>query len=142
MAKHEPLNQNPDLMSAEKRAWWAQRWPGRSPKQPRLVVFQFAMNSTMRPTAPDETIAMGYMGLEKFHDREPGLVLAAIEEQDPSFFDTYPRRKKDHTDEEWVKAKCAIIGHAARAFYRHGRPSYGKPGLRKDSSTQAPLVAL
>lgn len=145
MAINEPeLNPNPNLMSAEKRAWWAQEWSGHLPKQSRLAVFQYAMNSTIRPTAPDETISFGYLNMDKFHDFEPALILSVIEQQDLSFFDTYPRKRHVFKDEEWIKFKCAIIGEAAKAFYRHGLASYVKPNLRKSkhSSYGIPLAAL
>jgi hypothetical protein len=113
-------------------------WSKRALKQPNAAVFQFGMNSTPRPTAPDETIAFGYMSLNKFHDREPEAVLATIEALDPNFFDSYPRKPGTKLDAAFKKA---AIGELARAFYRHGLAAYGKPNLRKGAA-QSPSVPL
>lgn len=133
-------------MSATKRSWWAACWPGRPVKQPRVAVLHYAVNSSVRPSAPDESVAFGYVNHNKFHDREPELVLRAIESQDPHFFDSYPRKAGTVLDEAYKKA---IVGEAATAFYRHGLSAYGKPGLRKvdggnggASAPPAPLAAL
>jgi len=122
-------------MSADKRAWWGAPWSGRALKQPRLAVFHYAMNSTPRPTDPGETVAFGYMSLNKFHDREPEAVLRAIEALDPNFFDSYPRKASTQLDPAYKKA---VIGEAARVFYRHGLAAYGKPGLRKQDDPPTP----
>jgi len=136
--EHEPLSTQPNLLSAEKRAWTMVPWSKRALKQPNAAVFQFGMNSTPRPTAPDETIAFGYMSLNKFHDREPEAVLATIEALDPNFFDSYPRKPGTKLDAAFKKA---AIGELARAFYRHGLAAYGKPNLRKGAA-QSPSVPL
>jgi hypothetical protein len=141
--KHEPLDSEPGLMSATKRSWWAAPWDKRPVKQPRLGVFQYAMNSTVRPTAPNESVAYGYVSLSKFHDREPEAVLKAIEALDPSFFDSFPRRDLNAPMD--VADKKAAIGDAARVFYRHGLAAYGKPGLRKNktpATLSAPLAVI
>lgn len=120
--------------------WWPMLWPGRPVKQPRLAVLHWAVNSTPRPSHPDETIAYGYMNLNKLHDREPEAILRAIESQDPTFFDTYPRAEGTDLDDAFKKA---AIGEAMKAFYRHGLSAYGKPGLRKKPiPTGTPLTAL
>lgn len=135
--KHEPISGEPTLMSPEKRAWWAATWAARpSPKQPRLAVLSYVMSATMRPTARDETILHGYMALNKFHDREPELLLAEIEKLDPGFFEAYPRNPGTKLDDAF---KRAAIGEAARCFFRHGLSAYGKPGLRRKAG---PLAAL
>jgi len=140
--EHEPLSSEPGLMSADKRAWWAGAWEKRALKQPRMAVLQYAMNSTRRPTAPDETVAYGYVSLNKFHDRESLVVLKTIETLDVQFFDSFPRKSTTALDETFKKA---IIGEACRAFYRHGLSAYGKPGLRKHSEPldpENPLATL
>ncbi len=140
--EHEPLSHEPTLMSADKRAWCSGCWEKRGRKQPRIAVFQFAMNSTPRPTAPGETIAYGYMTLNKFHDREPEELLKEIEKIDPEFFDDYPRKPSTPLDDAF---KRAAIGELARAFYRHGLSAYGKPNLRKPPTpvpTGTPLATL
>jgi hypothetical protein len=141
--EHEPLSSEPGLMSIEKRSFWAGLWPKqRHPKQPRLAVLQYAMNGTMRPTAPGESILYGYMTLNKFHDREPEAVLKVIEGLDSDFFAAYPRREDTILDDEFKKA---VIGEAARAFFRHGLSAYGKPKLRKTADpipAGSPLVTL
>lgn len=135
--KHEPLKSDPDLLSEEKRKWIADRRSGGSLEQPRLAVFQTAMNTTPRPTNPKQSIASGYMHNNKFHDREPEALWNAIKEIDPGFFDTYPRKKGTPVDAAFVKA---AIGELARVFYRYGLPAYGKPGLRKTDNS--PLRAI
>lgn len=140
---HEPISSDPTLPSPDKRTWCHRMWNLRGPKQPWFAVFQYAMNSTMRPSAPDETIAYGYVTLNKFHDREPQIVLKAIEEVDPHYFDDFPRKPTTVLDEDF---KCAIIGELARALYRFGLSAYGKPGLRKGAGEPGgppqPLAAL
>lgn len=75
------------------------------------------------------------MNLNKFHDREPDAVLEIIEEKDPKFFDTFPRKKGTKLTTAFKKA---AIGEAARAFYRHGMAAYGKPKLRKPAPPPPP----
>ena len=135
--KHEPLNDQSNLMSEEKRKWCAQPWRKTGMEQPRIAVFQTAMNTTPRPTNPKESIACGYMKLNKFHDRESGEIWKAIEKLNPHFFDTYPRRSGTKLTETFIRA---VIGEIAQAFYRHGVAAYGKPKLRKNSN--APLAAI
>jgi hypothetical protein len=137
--EHPPLDSSHELMSPKKRAWWAEVWDKRPLKQPRLAVLQFAMNSTPRPSAPNETIAFGYMNLNKFHDRESLAIVEAIEAIDPTFFDTYPREASTTFDVDFKKAQ---VGEAAKAFYRHGLAAYGKPGLRSSTSVIGSLAAL
>jgi len=140
--QHLPLNSNPGLLSEDKRKWCASSWNKRALKQPRIAVFHYAMNSTPRPTAPDETIAYGFMTLNKFHDREPEAIRKTIEALDPEWFDSYPKKEGTDFDDSFKKA---VIGELARAFYRHGLAAYGKPGLRKSESdevTNSPLAAL
>lgn len=136
--QHEPLESGPGLMSEAKRQWWAAPRSGGPFKQPRLAVFQHAMNTTPRPTAPSESIAHGYVNNNKFHDREPGLVRKAMEAIESSFFDTFPR--KDSEEPMADQTKDAAVGEAARAFYRHGLAAYGKPGKRRPGNQ--PLTAL
>lgn len=138
----EPLSADPTLLSEEKRTWWAGLWDKRGLKQPRLAVFQFAMNSTLRQTASNETIAWGYTNLNKFHDKEPEAVLTAIEKLDPTFFESYPRRTSTTYD---LTFKKNVISEAARTFYHHGLAAYGKPKLRKQTDSNpvgTPLAAL
>lgn len=138
--EHDPINEEPLLLSPRKRAWWADLWPGRPVKQPRVAVLQWAMNSTPRPSHPDETVAYGYMNLNKLHDREPEAIVRAIESQDPSFFETYPRSDGTQPDDTFKKG---AVGEAARAFYRHGLSAYGKPNLRKKPAPSGtPLATL
>lgn len=114
----------PDVrMSTQKRAWWAATWPSPRPgiKQPRVAVFQFAMNSTTRHSAPDETIAHGYMRQKKLHDGEPGAVLDAILALDPNFFDSYPSSTAKPKSTKYLRA---IIGETALAFYNHGMHNF------------------
>lgn len=132
--EHAPKSDTPTVLSPEKRKFFATARPGSDFKQPRLAVFQHAMNRTPRPTEPSESIAYGYMNLNKFHDREPEAVMLAIREIDPHFWDDYPRRPGKEADDDFVKA---AIGEAARAFYRHGLAAYGKPGLRKEEPNGA-----
>lgn len=127
--KHAPKNAFA-LMSVDKLAWRSAAWEKRPMKQPRVAVFQFAMNATPRPTRPDETVAYGYMNHNRFHDREPEAILRAIEELDPEFFDTYPRKRGTELTDRF---KRMVSGEAAREFYRQGRVAYGIPGLRTDS---------
>ncbi len=111
-------------------------------KQPNIAVFHHAMNTTGRPSAPDESIAYGYMLLAKFHDREPEAIVKAMEAIDPKWFDAYPRKAGTVLD---MKFKRAIVGELARTFYHYGLAAYGKPGLRKgadDMDTSSPLGAM
>ncbi len=146
MKEHDPLSDEPVLLSAEKRAWCASPWEKRGRRQPRLAVFQFAMNSTPRPTAPEETISYGYMKLNKFHDREPEAVLAAIDAVDPEFFDSWPRKATTalSSPSEWSAFKKGAVGELARAYYRLGLAAYGKPKLRrpKDAPPGEPLATI
>ncbi len=119
-------------MTGPVRTWWWSAWScANGPKQPRLTLLQFAMNSETRPTAPEETIAYGYVNNRKFHDREPGIVLAVMEAADAWFFKDFPRDDfaKPMTDAH----KRAVIGMAARTFYRCGQPGY-----RDSSNGQTP----
>jgi len=126
--KHEPLIQQPSLMSPEKRDFWSATWPARpSPKAPRMAVLFYAVSATMRPTARDETVLHGYVSLNKFHDREPELVLKAIESLDPAFFDDYPRKPGTGLTAAFKKA---AIGEAARQFFRFGM-AFDPPDFRK-----------
>lgn len=135
--KNQPLSDQPNLMSEEKRNWWLQPWRKQGMEQPRVAVLHTAMNTTPRPTNPNQSIASGFMKLNKFHDRESGEVWKAIQGIDPNFFNTYPRRKGTKLTEAFIRA---TIGEAAQAFYRHGLTAYGKPKLRKQP--HAPLAAI
>lgn len=137
--EHLPISSEPDLMPRDKRDWWNQVWEGKLPKQPRMAVFQYSMNASFRPTAPNETIAYGYVQNNKLHDKEPEIIVQVIEALDPNFFDNYPRRPNTKYD---LAFKKSIISDAARAFYRHGLAAYGKPKLRKsDPNTSSVLPA-
>lgn len=138
ICEHEPLSKQPNLMSREKREWWTTQWK-EGFDQPRVAVLHNTMNTTPRPTKPDQSIASGFMRLNKFHDRESGEILKAILELDPHFFDTYPRLGIDPlTGDQFQLFAKAVIGEAAQAFYRFGLTAYGKPRLRKN----APLAAI
>ena len=140
--QHLPLESRPSLLSPDKRKWCSEPWEKRQARQPRIAVFQYAMNATRRPSNPDETIAYGYMVLNKFHDREPEAVLRAIQELDPNYFDSYPRKPDTELTEVFKKA---IIAELARVFFRYGLAAYGKPGLRKSSDVpqlSEPLAAI
>jgi len=120
-------------MSTDKRNWWdavlRQPRPGEL-KQTRKAALHHVMNTTPRPSNPNEAIEYRYTTNNKFHDREPGVIVDGLLVIDPHFFDTYPRRKGTKLDRAYMGA---IIGEAARAFYRHGLAAYGKPDLRKPS---------
>jgi hypothetical protein len=138
----QPLDDSSEPMSATKQAWWASAWPKKLPlKQPRVALFHYAMNGTLRPTEPTETMAFGYTNMKKFHDRESGIILDVIEAQDPDFFSTFPRKPGTELTPEF---KRAAIGEAAKAFYHHNQAAYSKPKLRKQtpSSTPQPLVTI
>jgi hypothetical protein len=139
--EHEPLSVEPALPTEERRKHFARPWAKRGIKQPWIAVFHYAMNSTPRPSAPDETIAFGYMNLNKFHDREPEAVVKTIEEVDPNFFDDFPRKPTTALDSAFKKA---AVGELARVFYRYGLSAYGKPGLRKQPAPTpgTPLAAI
>jgi hypothetical protein len=135
MTQFEPLSDEPGLMSEDKRLFWSKEWtnPG-GIMTPNLALFQYAMNGTLRPTNPRETIAMGYTRGSKFHDREPEAVVKAMLVLNPAFFNSYPRKEGTPVDMQLMKA---AVGEAARAFYRHGLSAYGKPGLRKQEPPPA-----
>lgn len=137
--QYDPKSESSEIMSPEKRDWWASLWDKKGLKQPRIAVLQFAMNSTPRPTCPEETVAYGYMVGSKFHDKEPELLLSVIEDLDPDFFVTFPRRSLTKLNYAFKKA---AIGEAARSFYRHGLAAYGKPGLRKHPDCGASSLAV
>lgn len=138
---HEPLEESSELMGAPKRAWWAGGY--RSPRTglmvARVCVLQHVMNTTPRPTEPKESIAFGYMRLNKFHDREPEALVTAIEEIDPGFYETFPRKAGT---ELTLAFKKAVTGEAARSFYRHGLAAYGKPNLRSGQKNDGTLSGL
>ena len=137
---YDPLDSSHELMSPKKRSWWAEVWDKRPLKQPRLAVLQYAMNATPRPSDPNETIAFGYMNLNKFHDRESLAIVEAIEVLDSTFFDSYPREPLTVFN---IGFKKALVGEAVKAFYRHGLAAYGKPKLRNPiSQALTPLAAL
>ncbi len=128
MNQFDPKDNKPTPMSAAKRDFW--NGPFVSPSgitTCRLAVFHYAMNSTVRPTDPSQTIAYGYVQGNKLHDREPELLVQVILAQDPNFFDSYPRKPGAPVTMDLMKT---AVSDAARAFYRHGMPAYGKPGLR------------
>jgi len=142
MAVHSPLAASSSVMSEAKRKFWAAQWRGSASSigQIKVAVLHHVVNTTPRPTYPDHSLALGYTIHDKFHDREPTLIVKEIEAIDPTFFDEYPRaRKSEHMTE---KNKCAAVGEAARAFYRHGAAAYGKEGLRKSNGDSGPLGAL
>lgn len=129
--QHEPLDSTPELLSEDKRKWFSSLHSTiDSLAQSRLFVFQTAMNATPRPTQPDESIAFGYMRLNKFHDREPEKIVESIELIDKDFFNSYPRREGTLLD---LQFKKQVVSEAARTFYKFGLASYGKPKLRKES---------
>lgn len=137
--EHDPLSDEPTLLSPEKRAFCANSWgkPGAF-KQAKVMVFHHAMNTTPRPTAPDESIGYGYMNNNKFHDREPKAIQEAIEKVDPTWFDDYPRKASTALDDDF---KRGVISELARTFYRYGLAAYGKPGLRKQDDPPQPGAA-
>jgi len=137
---HKPLDPTPGLMSEALRRFWEQELPRPSAlKQTRVMALHAAMNTLPRPTSPGESIGYGYQRNNKFHDREPAAIREFLEQVDPSFFDSYPRRAStEFTD----KSKEAAIGEAARAFYRHGLAAYGKPLLRSDAKSDDPLPGM
>jgi hypothetical protein len=139
--EHEPLSAEPAVPTEERRKHYASAWTKRGIKQPWIAVFHYAMNSTPRPSAPNETIAFGYMNLNKFHDREPEAVMKVIEEIDPNWFDNIPRKPTTTLDAAF---KRAALGELARIFYRYGLSAYGKPNLRKqaDPAPGTPLAAI
>ena len=129
MPEFPPLEDSTSLMSESRRKFWASAVHRRSPlKQSHLLVLQSVMGITARPTDPSESIEFGYQNKLKFHDREPELIVEGIEDMVPDFWADYPRQdmKKPMTMQE----KKAAVGEAAKAFYRHGLPGYGKPALR------------
>lgn len=133
MPVHSPLAASSSTMSEAKRNFWSAQWRRSSSSigQIRVAVLQHVMNTTPRPTYPDHSLALGYCLHEKFHDREPALIVREIEAIDPAFFDEYPRSRKSQPMTE--KEKSAAVGEAARAFYRHGAAAYGKENLRKSN---------
>ena len=136
--EHEPLSNEPILPSEEKRKLYASPWGKNG--QTWIMVFHHSMNTTARPTNPNQKIGTGYQINNKFHDRESGVIVDAIEKIDPKWFDPYPRKPTTVLDFEFKKA---IVGELARVFYRFGLSAYGKPGLRKQTEEpNAPLGAL
>lgn len=132
--EHEPLPESTGTMSEEKRKWWDGKWQiPNGLKQTRKALFHHAMNTTPRPTSPDEAIEYGYVTNNKFHDREPEAVVNGMLAVDPHFFNSYPRRETTQLNKAFLRA---VIGEAARAFYRHGFAAYGKPDLRKPSNNR------
>lgn len=133
MAVNSPLAASSSAMSEAKRKFWSAEWrvSDSAIGQTRVAVFHFVMNTTPRPTNLDHSLALGYALNEKLHDREPALIVRKIEEHDPTFFNEYPRSRKSVSMAE--RDKCAAVGEAARAFYRHGAAAYGKEGLRKSN---------
>ena len=126
-----------DRLSLEKLTWWSAPWSGSEAKQPRLAVFQHVMNTSPRPTSPDETIAFGYLRLCKFHDREPAVIAERIRELDPAFFDDYPRKSSTRFDEAFIRA---VIGEAARMFYRSGIAAYRRRAVGLEAKTGGELL--
>lgn len=131
-----PLDGSAALMSEPRRRFWATRLPRKSSLgQTKIMVFHNAMNTTPRPSNPADSIGAGYQESEKLHDREPERLVRAIETLDPNFFDDFPRQ--DMSAPMAMTEKGAAVGEAARAFYRHGLPGYGKPALRADTPISA-----
>ena len=126
--KYKPLQTGATALSEEKRSWWDQLWRVSGLKQSRKVVFQHAMNTTARPTHPGESVEYGYVSNLKFLNYEMTAVVEKILALDSRFFETYPRRKNTKFGMNFMRA---VVGEAARAFYRHGLTTYGKPELRK-----------
>jgi len=109
------------LNSSEKQNWWKRAWPKHLPKQPRLSVFHFAMNSTPRREAPDESIGYGYMTHGGFGEGDFLALFDVFAELDPEFFDSYPRTEAEATlDGDPFAAFIVIVIEAARVFYGYG----------------------
>lgn len=111
--------------------FWAATWSGSSaPKQNKLAVFQYVMNTTPHPTNPSRAIGTVYVAYpEELDESEPRLLVETIEAIDPDFFDDYPR--PDATKPMDMDDKCAVVEDAVVGFYRHGIPwkSRALPGM-------------
>jgi hypothetical protein len=141
VAEHEPISDEPEELSPAKGSWCDQPWSKRGKKQPMIGVFLFVVMGNTRPSNEDETLAFGYVSLNKFHDKEPELIVQKIEEIDPEWFNSFPRKPSTPFD---LKFKKAVVGELAKQYLRRGRAAYGKPDLRgpKGSSTNGTLAAL
>ncbi len=142
VAEHEPLSADAIQLSEEKKAFCAKPWIKQGVKQPHIAVFNYACQSTPRPSDPKETIAYGAMNLNKLHDHEPEAIIKAIEAVDPNWFDTYPRKPGTNFD---MNFKKKVVSELARTFFRYGLNAYGKPGLRTGNSSNGsstPLAGL
>jgi hypothetical protein len=141
VAEHEPLSDEPEELSPAKRNWCNQPWTKRGYKTPHIAVFFFVVFGENRPSAKDEKLAWGIVALNKLHDKEPGYIVQKIEEVDPEWFNSYPRKPSTTFD---LAFKKVVVGELAKAYLRFGRTGYGKPELRgpKDKQSDGTLAAL
>ena len=127
----KPLD-NVTITSGAKLAWRCEQVVCGKHRRTRITIVNLAMCEIRRPTDHATSIADGYVVNKKFHDGEPGIIVDYIDKRWPDFFDSYPRRSTTKLDR---KFKCGVIGELARDMYKGGRPSYGKPGLRRTDDT-------
>ena len=141
--KHKPMPESVEraVLSAAKTDFWETGIVVNGVKQTKLSLFHYAMAVTTRPTAPNESIAAGYTRNAKLHDGEPSAIYDALEALYDHFFDLYPSRTPDRglSKSEYRRKCCAAIGECAQMVYKGGKPSYGKPGLRKDGDSSPGL---
>lgn len=99
--------------------WWSQRWGTRRPKQSRLSVFHYALNTTESAARPGGSVAYAVMCFGQPARLDPAdlaLAVARILDLDPSFFDGYPGGGEP----------AEIVRHAVRVFCNFGLPLDGE----------------
>jgi hypothetical protein len=112
-----------NLISIQKYRWWCQPMVVGPLTNPKIAVLLNLMGWTPRLTDPTESLFNGYCRLDKFHDKEPGLLLSTLLKIDPEFFANYPTREGQALNHAGMKA---AIGEAASAFLKRGVPGWTK----------------
>ncbi len=94
----------------------------------RLVLFLNVVSIVKRPTELKQSIVDGYLVNCKLHDKEPELIVHALQEKTSDFFHGMPNRGTIA-----MTSKKAMVGQIMQSYINLGLPKYGKPGLRNDN---------
>ena len=107
--------------------------PCGSEKRPEMIrktLLDNVLTSTPRKTNPRQMIADQARLADKLHDGEPEILITAVEDRCPKFFEELPRR--DSNKSPIMEQKKQFISNYIRHFYHQGMIKYSKPSFNKN----------